>query len=224
LAAAAPTFAPSVKNNMKNLILLPAFSKDKHSYGTFIKLASDKWNVIVPSYKKLRLHKGVNVFEQNLLSYIKSFGRSKIYLLGHSLGGALAIGFTANYPELIKRLFLADSKGIHNPSLYSDAFVFFFRNRKRSFLQRIKHILFLLKSPLFHFKSAMIAHKASLEQKLKEIQTETMIFWGENDVLTPLEHGKKMQKLIPNSKLIVFKNLGHDWILDDPQKFWDKIN
>ena len=209
---------------MKNLIVLSGFSRDGDSYGKLIKSAPSGWKVIVPSYKKLSLHKGVDFFEQSLLSYIKSFSSSKMYLLGHSLGGALAIGFAAKYRNAINNLFLVDSKGVSTASLWDDLLKFLSHNKKRTLSEHVKTTIRVLKRPLFHIQSGMIAHKASLAKELRNIKAKTILFWGEKDGLTPLADGKKMQKLIPNSNLIVFKNLGHDWILDDPQKFWEKIH
>lgn len=45
--------------------------------------------------------------------------------------------------------------------------------------------------------------------KLKSIQTPTLIIWGANDNWIPLENGKKMDSLMPNSKLVIIKNSGH---------------
>jgi len=57
--------------------------------------------------------------------------------------------------------------------------------------------------------------KANLE-KLKSIKTETLLLWGENDVWIPLDNGKRMDRLLPNSKLVIIKNSGHVPMEENP--------
>lgn len=46
-------------------------------------------------------------------------------------------------------------------------------------------------------------------EKLKSLRMPTLILWGEEDRLIPLENGKKFDADIPNSELVVFPNVGH---------------
>ncbi|WKD85947.1 hypothetical protein KCTC32516_01296 [Polaribacter huanghezhanensis] len=57
--------------------------------------------------------------------------------------------------------------------------------------------------------------KANLE-KLKSIKTETLLLWGENDVWIPVDNGKRMDSLLPNSKLVILENSGHVPMEENP--------
>lgn len=46
-------------------------------------------------------------------------------------------------------------------------------------------------------------------QLLKSIEIPTLLIWGDQDQWIPLANGMRMDSLLPNSKLIVFKNVGH---------------
>jgi len=48
-----------------------------------------------------------------------------------------------------------------------------------------------------------------IEAELGRIATPTMIIWGAEDELIPLEAGRKMNSLIKGSKLVVFEKCGH---------------
>lgn len=48
-----------------------------------------------------------------------------------------------------------------------------------------------------------------IERDAHRIAQPTMIIWGENDTDTPLRHGKRLNSLIPGSRLIVFRRCGH---------------
>ena len=45
--------------------------------------------------------------------------------------------------------------------------------------------------------------------KMPSITAEVLLMWGDRDTATPLEHGKIMESLIPNSGLAVIQNAGH---------------
>ncbi|WP_375204107.1 alpha/beta fold hydrolase [Hyphococcus sp.] len=44
---------------------------------------------------------------------------------------------------------------------------------------------------------------------LTEIETPTLILWGEADAVIPIEQGRRMQALMPNAALIAYPGVGH---------------
>ncbi len=58
-----------------------------------------------------------------------------------------------------------------------------------------------------------------LKPKLKNIKSSTLLIWGSNDEATPLEDGKTMERLIPDSGLAIIKNASHYAFLDNPTLF-----
>jgi len=59
--------------------------------------------------------------------------------------------------------------------------------------------------------------KANLE-KLKSVQTPTLLIWGAKDNWIPLNNGKRMDKALPNSKLVVLENSGHVPMEENPEE------
>ena len=55
-----------------------------------------------------------------------------------------------------------------------------------------------------------------LTKHFKEIKTETLLIWGENDQDTPLKDGIKINKLIKDSALITLKKASHYCYLQYP--------
>ena len=53
---------------------------------------------------------------------------------------------------------------------------------------------------------------------LKNIKTPTLIIWGDNDDVIPVEVAPKFQKEIPNSKLVIMKDMGHIPMEEDPEQ------
>ncbi|QOD60333.1 alpha/beta hydrolase [Polaribacter haliotis] len=54
--------------------------------------------------------------------------------------------------------------------------------------------------------------------KLKSIQTQTLLIWGAQDTWIPLDNGKRMNRILPNSKLVVLENSGHVPMEENPKE------
>ena len=62
-----------------------------------------------------------------------------------------------------------------------------------------------------------LGEKANYE-KLKRIQTPTLLLWGAKDTWIPLDNGKRMDSLLQNSVLKVLQNSGHVPMEENPKK------
>ena len=56
----------------------------------------------------------------------------------------------------------------------------------------------------------------NLKYYIKDIESETLIIWGEKDQATPLKDGIKFNSLIKDSALIIYPNRGHFSYLEEP--------
>ena len=54
--------------------------------------------------------------------------------------------------------------------------------------------------------------------KLKNINTPTLLIWGAKDTWIPLNNGKRMDSILPNSKLVVIANSGHVPMEESPEE------
>ena len=60
-------------------------------------------------------------------------------------------------------------------------------------------------------------------ENLKNIKNETLIVWGDQDKSYNLEQVQTLEKNIPKSKLIIFKNCAHNVHLEQPDQFNNTI-
>lgn len=163
----------------------------------------------------------------------------KAWIVGNSMGGETALNVALNHPEKVLGLILIDSAGVKVPgttslapwylqipvlgqaltalALTSDNLVR--KGLQKSFYDDSKitddRVNFYYR-PLKTRDGQLAARGARLqfdlypiEDQLVKINVPTMIIWGAEDELIPLEAGRKMNSLIKNSKLTVFENCGH---------------
>jgi len=58
-----------------------------------------------------------------------------------------------------------------------------------------------------------------LTHLMPQIKAPSLLIWGENDLDTPLYQAQTMEKMIPDSGLVVLKNAGHYSYLDKLHEF-----
>ncbi|MFA5932554.1 MAG: alpha/beta hydrolase [Microgenomates group bacterium] len=212
---------------MNNLVVIGGLGSNKNSYWKLHKNVPEGWKIWLLTPAQLMPEIDLNKASERILNFLKANNLSKVYLLGHSLGGALAIHFTVQYPEKIEHLFLVDSEGINGREspvkaighLVKDIFL----NEKRAFWERSVDLLKLMQSPLIHLQLTKISQYIDLEDKCRLIKVPTVLIWGEKDLLVPVWQGKRMHKLIPYSKLEVLKGMDHHWLLHSPHLLWEHL-
>ncbi len=161
----------------------------------------------------------------NLEKYIdwlkKKVGSEKVILIGHSNGGRIGLAFAEKYPEKIAKLILIDSAGIYHNELPIRLKRFIFRNiakigRRISDSESLRKLIYKVARE-GDYSSATPAQRKTminlintdLSKILKEIKVPTLIIWGENDRVTPLNDAKLMHSLIKKSKLKIISSAKH---------------
>jgi len=147
--------------------------------------------------------------------------KNKVILIGHSNGGRIAIAFTNLYPEKVEKLILIDSAGIYHNELSLKIKRTIFKalakiGKKLTSSESMKNLLYKLaresdyKDLDENIKKTFInLTSVDLKPILSNINTPTLLIWGDQDKTEPLSYGIKMNELIENSKLKIIKDAGH---------------
>lgn len=165
----------------------------------------------------------VKVFIEKL---VRQPADKNIVIVGHSFGGRVGIKLAAKYPSLISKLVLVDSAGFVQKktgmSIAAKIAKPFFLPK---FMQGLRRKIYkfigsedYLATPELQ-KTFVNVVNEDLTEDMKKISCPTLIIWGENDKDTPVEFGKKMESLIPDSKFFILPGAGHFSFLDQPEEF-----
>lgn len=140
-------------------------------------------------------------------------------IVGHSFGGRVA-QILASYDIACHKLLLVDSAGIKPKKtiilklkLLKNKLIKKFLKNKNLGSDDYKKLSSKMKKTFVN-----IVNK-DLSNFSKKINCKTLIIWGKKDKDTPLYMAKKLNKLIKDSELIIFKNAGHFSYLDCSSQF-----
>jgi len=158
--------------------------------------------------------------------FAEAVGITEAILIGHSNGGRIAIKLMAEGCRFrITKAVLMDAAGLisKRPFQYYIK-VYSFKAVKRAVtLPGIRKLFpgavekarkkfgssdYQAASPVMR-QTMSIALKEDSAPLLPKIKAPVLLIWGENDTATPLSDGRKMEKLIPGSGLVILPGAGH---------------
>lgn len=163
--------------------------------------------------------------------FVKQLNIDNFYLLGHSFGGSLAVGYSLKNQNKIKKLFLVGASCIRKKTFKKTVLFFISKIFKPlSFVPLFKKVFykFVVKSDYlstkgFMKKTYLNIIKKDLSEDLEKIIVPTFIIWGEKDRITSLRQGEIINSKIKNSKIAVIKEVGHNIHRELPKEFSEKI-
>jgi 2-hydroxymuconate-semialdehyde hydrolase len=177
-----------------------------------------------------------------LKSFIEALHTGPVDIIGHSMGGAIALRFTAEHPRLVRRLILVDSIALGMPSLVTTLLLLaaVFNPDDRRALDQVARAV--LASPQAISSDVRAALESGGIPKglrgfawmyartwrvmlpvsgwtLSRIQAPVMMLWGENDRYFPAAHAERRMRRLPDARLQRIPNAGHLPFLEQPHAF-----
>jgi 2-hydroxy-6-oxonona-2,4-dienedioate hydrolase len=175
---------------------------------------------------------------EGLANYVHRFMRAlaieRAVLGGNSLGGHLALELALTHPERVAGLILTGSSGLfersftrgvpHRPTAdyvrEKMEEVFFDRTLVTpEWVESVRCTLIERASVRRVLGFARAAKRDNLEARLVDLAAPTLIVWGAEDRITPLDVAQRFQALIPRSRLVILPCCGHAPMLEHPQAF-----
>jgi pimeloyl-ACP methyl ester carboxylesterase len=154
-----------------------------------------------------------------LARWLETFGEP-VHLVGHSMGGEIAIRLAAERPDLVRSLLLVNSAGMP------------FRLDPRPHVRTlpkppyggpgIARVLvpdFLRAGPASVAIAGTRVVFSDMRRMMNHLHVPTLLVWGENDPLVPVHYGQAMQREIEGSRLVVIPRAAHVAMWDAPEEF-----
>jgi len=160
--------------------------------------------------------------------WMKKHQLKHIDIIAHSFGGRVTIGLASRYPELVNKIVLMGSAGLVLPrSLRTRTRIVLARAMRKAGRiggvgvekwmeakrQRMGSADWQAASPVMRQTLSRVINE-DFTTELTQIQSSSLLIWGENDAAVPPEIGRKMAELIPDSEFILLQNAGHYCFLD----------
>ncbi|MEJ2585481.1 MAG: alpha/beta hydrolase [Robiginitalea sp.] len=187
-----------------------------------------------------------------IAAFLADRGIGHCILAGNSLGGQIAWNFTLKHSEVVEKLILIDAAGYPKNSTSVPIAFRIARtpvlNRILTFLTP----RFVVKSSVLnvyadkskvtdelvdrYFELSLRAGNrqglidrmqmpldTSLVRKIKTIEQPTLILWGDQDGLIPLESAYRFHRDLPNDTLVILKNSGHVPMEENPEESLEAV-
>ncbi|MFQ6029168.1 MAG: alpha/beta fold hydrolase [Dehalococcoidia bacterium] len=171
------------------------------------------------------------------LELAQRLGLDQYVLMGSSMGGWIAAEMAAMSSHNLRGLILVDAAGI-KPEQGEIAEIFMVsaqtRQQQRFYdpsqvpnLEQYQRELTPEEVMVDHSNREMASrlcwrpylHNLSLPHYLRKVATPTLIVWGRQDAIIPVECGELYQQTLSNSTLKVIDQCGHAPALEKPQEF-----
>lgn len=180
-------------------------------------------------------------FVEDVKKIIKRLKFKKVFLLGHSAGGFIALKFALKHPKILKGIILTDTfpgglkfKKGWQPSRFKSTYEFknnfikdllgAFRPKNRKLAKKILEKV-IYRKDVYERLARYESPRFDVRKELYKIKLPTLIIVGKNDVFGKdhrdrfLKGAKIMTRIIPNSQLKIIKDSGHFPFIEKPVEF-----
>jgi pimeloyl-ACP methyl ester carboxylesterase len=194
----------------------------------------------------------ISAFADTVHGLLDTLGLRKVRLLGHSMGGAVALALAAHYPERVSRLVLVNAMaypfklplsgrlallpGVGEPlfnRLYSK------RDMRRYFEKEVYQDPATLDPETLQFywecfnrpggRRAMyrtltaISRLKQLQGLPGQVRCPALVVWGERDRIFPLDHARRLERELSRGTLVTLPDAGHPPPEERPEAFLQAV-
>ncbi len=160
-------------------------------------------------------------------------------IVGHSLGGWMAVEMAVWYPGRVKKLVLSNAAGIRvKGKPIADLFAmapqevlaasFDDFSAAMPLIPPQVNVDYLLAQYKQFTTLASLAwnpnYDPKLERRLASVKTPTLVIWGRNDRLIPVDYAEAYHRLIAHSQLVILDGTGHMPMFEKPREWCKAIS
>ena len=176
-------------------------------------------------------------YAEQVYSFLKALAVSKVFLVGHSMGGAIVQNLALAHPEIIQGIILVGTGAklrVHSAVLNG------IKENFEETVQKIVRYAYSRKAPaeLIEKGTAQLlscrpevlygdflaCDRFDLLKEVGKIRLPTLVVCGEEDELTPVTYSEFLHRKIRGSRLKILPDAGHLVMMESPELFNEKVN
>jgi 2-hydroxy-6-oxonona-2,4-dienedioate hydrolase len=237
-------------NSDETLVLIHGLGASADRWDQVMPIFAEKFHVVIPdligfgfSDKPLADYT-IDFFSNFLGDFLKTVNISRTHLIGSSLGGQITAEFTASNPKAVEKLILVSPSGMMKQSTPAlDAYIMaaLYPNEQSAknafemmegsgesidsrivngFVERM-----LLPNAKLAFMSTILGLKNAeiITKKLPSISSQTMLIWGTDDPVIPIQHADDFVSSIKDCRFVPMDGCGHTPYVQKPQLFSEQV-
>jgi len=180
--------------------------------------------------------KEIGRYAEQVYAFSQAVGVRKVFLVGHSMGGAIVQTLSLTHPEMIKGIVLVGTgarlrvlpmilNGINSnfeetiPKIVQFAYS---RKAPSKLTEEGVNQMLQCRPEVLHGDFSA-CDTFDVMKEVEKIDLPTLILCGEDDALTPVLYSQFLHNRIKGSKLEILPNAGHMVMMESPQAFNEKI-
>jgi pimeloyl-ACP methyl ester carboxylesterase len=230
-------------NSKRNVILLHGLGGSAERWLKVIPLLSSKYRVIAPDLigfghsDKPSTDYTIEFFAEILSGFIDSLGIGKTILIGSSLGGQVAAEFAGSKDSIEKLILVAPSGAMKHSTPTIDAYMMaaLYPNPSSARVAfemmsgtgtvddtTIANFIERMSAPnakLAFISSVLSVKNSQIRDSLQKIKIPTLLLWGKEDKMIPIEYAQEFMESIRNCKFRELNGIGHLPHVEDAEVF-----
>ena len=214
----------------KQILILPGWGNTRETFRYMINAFKENYTIYIIDYPGLGKSpipsKDLTIYDYTelIINFMKEQKIKKPIIIAHSFGGRITTLLSSYYKVKLDKLILIDIAGIKQKKKLKSLI----KEKIYKFLKKLSVFLPKLHQETYKQKLLKLfgsSDYSSLPQGMhqtfkniinedltsyfKDIENETLIIWGNEDIDTPLKDAYKIKEMIKNSALIILKNAPH---------------
>ena len=229
-------FYRTAGNDSTALVMIHGLAGDSRLFHNQIKYFSPMFRIIAPDLpghgnSKNYLINTIDDYDNALNAILEKERIKNSIILGHSMGGAVAINYYIKHKSKVKALILVSTSSNFNinekavKAAEKNFYLFYESLIKNSFSKKAGIFLAAAKNGISELHKAgiikgfKICSTIDLSEKVKKIEVPVLLIGNKEDALIPIEHTSNTGKNIKNSKMVIMDKKGHVPFFEESEIF-----
>lgn len=229
-------FYRTAGNGSTALVMIHGLAGDSRLFHNQIKYFSPMHRIIAPDLPGHGNSKEYTIttlddYDDALNAILEKEKIKNSIIIGHSMGGAVAINYYFKHKSRVKALILVSTSSSFNineeavKAAEKDFYLFYESLIKNSFSKKAGLFLAAAKNGISELhktgiiKGLKVCSTVDLSEKVKGIEVPVLLIGNKEDNMVPIEHTADTGKNIKNSKIVIMDKKGHVPFFEESEIF-----